>query len=143
MYKDKFIFAQLVEYMDRNHSNYLVKKYDSDKYVKSYTCWDQPLTMIFGQLSNRESLRDLIVATEAHAGKLYHLGIGNSVTRSNLSKTNEQRDYRILEEFDFSMISEARLPTRPVSATSSTNRISKMSMTSMIQANRIYLRDVL
>ena len=31
--------------------------------------------MIFGQLSNRESLRDLIVAMEAHAGKLYHLGI--------------------------------------------------------------------
>ena len=35
---------------------------------------------MFGQLSNRESLRDLIVAMEAHAGKLYHLGIGKSVT---------------------------------------------------------------
>ncbi len=56
---------------------------------------------MFGQLSNRESLRDLIVAMEAHAGKLYHLGIGKSVTRSNLSKANEQRDYRIFEEFAF------------------------------------------
>ena len=55
--------------------------------------------MIFGQLSNRESLRDLIVAMEAHAGKLYHLGIGKSVTRSNLSKANEQRDSRIFEEY--------------------------------------------
>ena len=61
MYKDKFIFAQLVEFMDRNRFNYLVKKYGGDKYVKSYTCWNQPLTMMFGQLSNRESLRDLIV----------------------------------------------------------------------------------
>lgn len=51
------------------------------------------------QLSNRESLRDLIVAMEAHAGKLYHLGIGKSVTRSNLNKANEQRNYRIFEEF--------------------------------------------
>ena len=41
MYKDKFIFAQLVEFMDRNRFNYLVKKYGSDKYVKSYTCWNQ------------------------------------------------------------------------------------------------------
>ena len=91
MYKDKFIFAQLVEFMDRNRFNYLVKKYGGDKYVKSYTCWNQLLTMMFGQLSNRESLRDLIVAMEAHAGKLYHLGIGKSVTRSNLCCQGENR----------------------------------------------------
>ena len=64
--------------------------------------------MMFGQLSNRESLRDLIVAMEAHASKLYHLCIGKSVTRSNLSKANEQRDYRIFEEFATYMIAEAR-----------------------------------
>ena len=108
MPKDKFVFAQLAQFMDRNHFNYLVRKYDGDKYVKSYTCWNQLLTMMFGQLSNRESLRDLIVAMEAHAGKLYHLGIGKSVTRSNLSKANEQRDYRIFEEFAYYMIDEAR-----------------------------------
>ena len=63
---------------------------------------------MFGQLSNRESLRDLVVAMEAHAGKLYHLGIGKSVTRSNLSKANVQRDYRIFEEYATFMIAEAR-----------------------------------
>jgi hypothetical protein len=66
------------------------------------------LTMMFGQLSNRESLRDLIVSLEAHTGKLYHLGIGKSVTRSNLSKANEQRDYRIFQEYATFMIAEAR-----------------------------------
>lgn len=108
MNKDKYVFAQLVQFLDRNHFNYIVRKYAGDRYVKSYTCWNQLLTLIFGQLSNRESLRDVIVAMEAHAGKLYHLGIGKSVTRSNLSKANEQRDYRIFEEFAFHMISEAR-----------------------------------
>ena len=86
----------------------IVKKYEGDKYVKSFSCWNQLLTMMFGQLTNRESLRDLIVATEAHSGKLYHLGMGKSVTRSNLSKANEQRDYRIFEEFAYFMIDEAR-----------------------------------
>lgn len=118
MNKDKYFFAQLVEFMDKNHLNYLARKYDGDKYVRSYTYWNQLLTMMFWQLSNRESLRELIVAMEAHAGKLYHLGIGKSVTRSNLSKANEQRDYHIFEEFAFSMISEASLPTGPVSETS-------------------------
>ena len=40
--------------------------------------------------------------------KLYHLGIRKSVTRSNLSKANEQRNYRIFEEYATFMIAEAR-----------------------------------
>lgn len=108
MHKDKFVFAQLTRFLDCNHFNYLIKKYEDDKYIKSYTCWNQLLTMLFGQLSNRESLRDLIVAMEAHAEKLYHRGIGKSVTRSNLNKANEQRNYRIFEEYATFMIAESR-----------------------------------
>ena len=108
MNKSKYVFAQLVEFLNNDKFRHLVDKYNGDKYVKSYSCWNQLLTMMFGQLSNRESLRDLIVAMEAHAGKLYHLGIGKSVTRSNLSKANELRDYRIFEEFALYMIEEAR-----------------------------------
>lgn len=108
MNKDPYVFSQLVQFMDRNHFNYLVRKYDGDKYVKSFSCWNQLLTMMFGQLTNRESLRDLIVATEAHSGKPYHLGMGKSVTRSNLSKANEQRDYHIFEDYAMFMIEQAR-----------------------------------
>ena len=108
MFKDEYVFSQLVKFLDYEKFKYIVKKYNGNKYIKSYTCWNQLLTMMFGQLSNRESLRDLVVAMEAHAGKLYHLGIGKSVTRSNLSKANEQRDYRIFEEYATFMIAEAR-----------------------------------
>ena len=69
MHKDPYVFAQLVRFLDRSKFNRIVAKYEGDKYIKSYTCWNQLLTMIFGQLSNRESLRDLVVAMEAHAGK--------------------------------------------------------------------------
>lgn len=94
--------------MDRNHFNYLIRKHEGDKYVKSVSCWNQLLTMMFGQLTSRESPRDLIVATEAHSGKLYHLGMDKSVTRSNLSKANEQRDYRIFQDYAVFMIEQAR-----------------------------------
>ena len=85
MHKDKFIFAQLTRFLDRNHFNYLIKKYEGDKYIKRYTCWNQPLTIIFGQRSNQEGLRDQVVAMEAYAGKLYHLGIVN-IGRCNNAK---------------------------------------------------------
>ena len=65
MFQDKFVFAQLVSFLDRNHFNYLVRKFDGDKYVKHFTCWNQLLALMFGQLSNRESLRDLIIALGA------------------------------------------------------------------------------
>ena len=55
--------------------------------------------MIFGQLTTRDSLRDLIVAIEAHRQKCYHLGFGKNVTRSNLSKANERRESKIFEDF--------------------------------------------
>ena len=108
MNKDKYVFAQLVQFLDRSRFNRIVTKYQGDKYIKSFSCWNQLLVMMFGQLAKSESLRDLIVALEAHWRKLYHLGMGKSVTRSNLSKTNEQRDYRIFEDYAYRPVDEAR-----------------------------------
>ena len=108
MHKDKYVFAQLVSFLDRNHFNYLVRKYGGDKYVKFFSCWNQLLTLMFGQLSNRESLRDLIVAINAHQKKSYHLGFGKHVTKSNLAKANQNRDYHIFEDFAYFLVDEAR-----------------------------------
>jgi len=109
MHKEKFVFSQLTQFLDRNHFNYLVSKYKGDHYVKHFTCWNQLLTLMFGQLSNRESLRDLIVVLEAHQSKCYHLGFGReAVRKTTLATANQNRDYRIFEEFAFYMMDQAR-----------------------------------
>lgn len=108
MFQSKFVFAQLVSFLNRSKFNRFVAKYDGNKYVKHFTCWNQLLAMMFGQLSNRESLRDLIIALEAHHSKCYHLGMGRNVSRSSLSRANQSRDYRIFEEFAYYLINEAR-----------------------------------
>ena len=108
MHKDKFVFSQLIVFLDRNKFNYIVRKHDGDKYVKHFTCWNQLLSLMFGQLSNRESLRDLIIALDAHHSKCYHLGIGRNVSRSSLSRANQYRDYHIFEEYAYYLINEAR-----------------------------------
>lgn len=108
MFQDKYVFAQLTAFLPRSKFNRIAAKYEGDKYVKFFTCWNQLLTLMFGQLCNRESLRDLIVVIEAHSNKTYHLGLGRNVTKSKLAKANQNRDYKIFEEFAYYLVEEAR-----------------------------------
>ena len=109
MNKSKYVFAQLIEFLDSDKFRHLVDKYDGNRYVKHFTCWNQLLALMFGQLSNRESLRDLIVALEAHQSKRYHLGLGREpVAKTTFATANQNRDYRIFEEFAFYMMDLAR-----------------------------------
>ena len=109
MNKDKYVFAQVVEFLDYFKFRRLVEKYRGDAYVKHFSCWHQLLTLMFGQLSGRESLRDLTTVLDAHHSKCYHLGLGSSpASRNTLSVANQNRDYRIFEEFAFFMMAEAR-----------------------------------
>ena len=108
MNQDKYVFSQVVEFLNRNKFNRLVQKYNGDHYIKYYSCYNQLVTLIFGQLSRSASLRDVVIALQAQGSKCYHLGVGKHVSRSNLAKANEQRDYHIFEEFAYYMIEQAK-----------------------------------
>lgn len=102
------MFTQLCDFLPKRIFDRLVDKYDGNKYVKSFSCWNHLLVLLFGQLSNREGLRDLIVTLTPFKFAFHHLGFGKSVTRSNLSKANEVREERIFREFADRMVELAR-----------------------------------
>lgn len=108
MNKGKYVFSQLLSFLDPFVFLRISKKYGGDKYVKTFSCWNQLAVMMFGQLSNRESLRDLVLATHAHANKAFHLGFGRHASKSTLADANANRDYRIFEEFAYRVMAEAR-----------------------------------
>lgn len=108
MHSGKYIFAQLIEFLPQKYFQRLVIKYEGDKYVKHFTCWNQLLVMMFGQLSNRDSFRDLTNTISAHMNKTYHLGFSKNVSRSYLSKVSERREPKIFEDFAYHMIGIAR-----------------------------------
>jgi len=108
MNQDKFIFAQLVDFLPYEEFKYIIKKYKGNKRVRGFSCWNQLLMMMFGQLSNCESMRDLCILTDAHSHKSYRLGFGKRATLSTLSRANAKRNYRIFEEFASSMIAKAQ-----------------------------------
>ncbi len=86
MNQGKYIFRLICDFLPKKQFDWFVKKYQGNKYVKKFTCWNHLLVMIFAQLTHRESLRDLIATLNAHKTKFNRLGFGTSVTRSNLSK---------------------------------------------------------
>ena len=94
MFQDKYVFVQLTAFLNRTQFNNYVRKYDGNRYVKHFTCWNQLLAMMFGQLSYRESLRDLIVALEAHRATQYHLGLGRNTIAVSYTHLPSTREYR-------------------------------------------------
>jgi len=95
MNQGKYIFSQITELLPQRVFARIVSKHNGNKYVRHFTCWNQLLCMVFGQLSSRESLRDLLVVIQAHKGKTYHLGLGKNISLSNLSRANEKHSYLI------------------------------------------------
>jgi IS4 transposase len=104
----KSIFSQLMDFVPRYEFHKCVQRYNGHHKVKSFSCWDQFLTMAFAQLTYRESLRDIQACLRAAATKLYHLGIRSRVSRNTLANANQVRDWRIYADFAQRLIGQAR-----------------------------------
>ena len=108
MYTGRLVFSQLMDFLPMHRFRQCVKRYDGNRYVKSFTCFEQFLCMAFAQLSYRESLRDVESCLRSMQKKLYHLGIRSRVSRSTLADANDNRDWRIYADFAKVLIGIAR-----------------------------------
>jgi len=99
MNSGKYVFAQLLQFISSYEFEKCVIRYKGDHRVRELNCWNQFVQLFFGQLTARNSLRDICVCLKAHRNKLYHLGIKQNVNQSTLSRANERRDWRIYADF--------------------------------------------
>jgi len=107
MLRHSFILAQFLSLLPRYEFQRIVNKYKGDYRTKHFKCWDQLACMIFAHIRQERSLRDIDVSLNAHASKLYHTGI-QQCPKSTLADANEQRDYRIFEDFAKTLMQRAR-----------------------------------
>lgn len=108
MNQGKYVFSQIMGLISHKQFQTLVNRYSGDYKVKDFSCWKQYLCMAFGQLTHRESLSDTMMCLQANADKMYHLGIGEVVAKSTLTKANENRDYQIYQGLAMQLIKEAK-----------------------------------
>ena len=102
------VFAQLISFLPDREFRRCVSRCGGDRRLRSFSCWDQFLTMAFAQLTYRESLRDIEACLRSLSGKLYHMGFRSQVARSTLADANESRDWRIYADFAQVLIRIAR-----------------------------------
>jgi hypothetical protein len=108
MYQGQTVFAQLMEFVPTYQFQVCVNRYQGNRYVKDFSCWDQFLCLAFAQLTYRESLRDIEACLRAQQPKLYHMGFRGRISRATLADANETRDWRIYADFAHVLIRIAR-----------------------------------
>ena len=105
MCEGKLVFAQLIVHLPIYTFRRIVKHYDGDRKVQTFSYLNQFFYMAFAQLTYRESLRDIETYFRAQRSKLYHLGIrSKQVSRNTLANANNIRDWKIYADFAQSLI---------------------------------------
>jgi hypothetical protein len=140
MNSGKYIFAQLLQYINRYEFDKFVSTYDSDYRIRDLNCWNQFLQLFFGQLTSRNSLRDFCTCLKAHRNKLYHLSIKQSVNQSSLSRANERRDYRIFADFGNYLIQEVRprYASEPIAGVNINNEVFALDSTTISLSVKLF-----
>ena len=102
------VFSQLIDFLPERTFSRCVCRYDGERHVRTFSCWDQFLCLAFAQLTFRESLRDTVTCLCALGSKLYHSGIRGNLALSTFADANERRDWRIYADFAQVLINKAR-----------------------------------
>jgi len=99
MYSGKYVFAQLLPFVNRYEFSKCIKRYCGNRHVRELDCWNQFLQLFFGQLLSLNSLNSISICLKAHQHQLYHLGIKRYVDSSVLSRANARRNWQIFADF--------------------------------------------
>ena len=108
MYTGRTVFAQVMDVIPRRAFERCVQRYPGARRLRSFSCYDHLLCLVFAQLTYRESLRDIETCLRALQPKLYHIGLRGRIARSTLADANETRDWRIFADFAQILIRHAR-----------------------------------
>jgi hypothetical protein len=91
------VFAQINDALYPAEFARCVEAFPNQRPTRGLTEYDQFLALCFGQLTYRESLRDIVACLQSRQPSLYHLGFRGRLSRTNLAYANQHRDWRLFE----------------------------------------------
>lgn len=91
------IFSQLLQLFPRADFELLVRKHRAERHARGFTCWGQFIAMLFCQLGQAHTLREICGGLAACEGKLRHLGLSEAPKRSTLAYANAHRPWELFQ----------------------------------------------
>jgi len=91
------LFSQILSLFPRTEFQRAVQHHGAERYSKGFSCWDQFVAMMFCQLAQARSLREISRGLASSVGKLSHLGIKTAPSRSTLAYANQHRPWQLYE----------------------------------------------
>ena len=91
------LFSQITSGLFPAEFSRLARKYPTRKPPRGITEYDHHLALWFGQLTYRESVRDIVACLNSKPGLLYHMGFRGNITRTNLAYAIKNRDWRVIQ----------------------------------------------
>lgn len=109
MVRTASLFSQLLDLFPRNQFQHSVKAHRAERYTKGFTCWEQFVAMLFCQLAQAHSLREICDGLSCCLGKLIHVGVREAPKRSTLSYANKHRPWQVYERVFYQLLEKCRL----------------------------------
>lgn len=91
------IFSQITAALYPAEFSRCAELFPTDRPTRGLTCYDQFLALCFGQLTFRESLREIVACLKSKGSLLYHLGFRGTISRTNLAYANQHRDWHLFQ----------------------------------------------
>ena len=92
------LFCQILSLFQRSDFARHVREFKAERHSRGFSCWDQFVAMLFCQLAQARSLREISDGLKSCEGKLKHLGLETEPKRSTLSYANAHRPWQLFEQ---------------------------------------------
>ena len=102
------LFSQLLGVIERHFFERCVRETAAEKGAKGFTCWEQLVAMLFCQLAQARSLREIVGGLQCCEGKLKHLGVDAAPKRATLSYANSARPWQLFEKVFYGLLQTCR-----------------------------------
>jgi len=102
------IFGQILQLFPKREFFETVYNIQAEKGAKGFRCWDQFVAMLFCQLGQAHSLREICGGLASCFGKAKHLGLQAAPKRSTLSYANEHRPWQLYEQVFYQLLAKCR-----------------------------------
>jgi hypothetical protein len=104
MNKYNSIFGQILKIFPRFQFEAFVKETAASRNAKGFSCWDQFVAMLFCQLGQAHSLREICGGLATSLGKMIHLGLRKAPSRSTLAYANEHRPWQLYQKLYYHVL---------------------------------------